>query len=133
MTEAMDIRTDRQAEAGGTAAQASSFQTVLAGQSVVIRKNSAGAEVVQPRINLIEGANIIITLADDPVNSEADITIAVSANPDMTSLKVSGTKVVGEQGAAVADASGGATVDAEARTAINDLLARLRTHGLIAT
>lgn len=36
-------------------------------------------------------------------------------------------------GAAVADASGGATVDAEARTAINDLLARLRTNGIIAT
>ena len=44
-----------------------------------------------------------------------------------------GTKVVGAQGAAVADASGGAIVDAEARTALNALLARLRTHGLIAT
>lgn len=48
-------------------------------------------------------------------------------------LRVNGTKVVGSQGSAVADASGGATVDAEARTAINTLLARLRTHGLIAT
>jgi len=37
------------------------------------------------------------------------------------------------QPAAVADAAGGATVDAEARTAINDLLARLRTLGIIAT
>lgn len=45
----------------------------------------------------------------------------------------SGTKVVGIQGAAVADAAGGATIDAEARTALNALLARLRTHGLIAT
>lgn len=50
-----------------------------------------------------------------------------------TSYKVAGTKVVGAQGAAVADASGGATVDAEARTALNALLARMRTHGLIAT
>lgn len=48
-------------------------------------------------------------------------------------LYVGGTKVVGAQGSAVANASGGATVDAEARTAINTLLARLRTHGLIAT
>jgi hypothetical protein len=47
--------------------------------------------------------------------------------------RVVGTKVVGAQGAAVADAAGGATVDAEARTALNALLARLRTHGLIAT
>ena len=38
-----------------------------------------------------------------------------------------------EQGAAVADAAGGATVDAEARAAINGLLAELRTMGLIAT
>lgn len=37
------------------------------------------------------------------------------------------------QGAAVSDASGGATVDAEARTAINGLLAQLRTLGIIAT
>lgn len=48
------------------------------------------------------------------------------------SLEVSGTQVVGAQGAAVSDASGGATVDAEARTAINALLARVRVHGLIA-
>lgn len=47
--------------------------------------------------------------------------------------RVDGVQVVGNQGAAVADASGGATIDAEARTAINDLLARVRAHGLIAT
>lgn len=34
---------------------------------------------------------------------------------------------------AVADASGGSTVDAEARTAINSLLSRCRTLGLIST
>lgn len=61
--------------------------------------------------------------------SGATFTGAVQA----TEYRVSGTKVVGAQGAAVADASGGATIDAEARTAINTLLARLRTHGLIAT
>lgn len=48
-------------------------------------------------------------------------------------LKVNGTQVVGAQGAAVADASGGVVIDAEARTALNALLARVRTHGLIAT
>lgn len=37
------------------------------------------------------------------------------------------------QPTAVPDAAGGATVDAEARTALNDLLARLRTLGIIAT
>lgn len=48
-------------------------------------------------------------------------------------LKVASTQVVGAQGAAVADATGGATIDAEARTALNALLARLRSHGMIAT
>lgn len=38
-----------------------------------------------------------------------------------------------EQGAAVSDASGGGTQDAEARTAINGLLAELRILGIIAT
>lgn len=64
---------------------------------------------------------------------------AYTANPTVTTVNAttgynkSGTQVVGAQGAAVADASGGATIDAEARTAINTLLARIRTHGLIAT
>jgi hypothetical protein len=35
--------------------------------------------------------------------------------------------------AAVADATGGATVDTPARTQLNLLLARMRAHGLIAT
>lgn len=50
-----------------------------------------------------------------------------------TSYKVAGVKVIGAQAAAIADASGGATVDTEARAALNDLLAKLRTHGVIAT
>jgi len=48
---------------------------------------------------------------------------------------INSTQVVGARGAAVADAAGGATIDAEARTAINALLAELRAatgHGLIA-
>jgi hypothetical protein len=43
--------------------------------------------------------------------------------------RVDGTKVVGNQGAAVADATGAGDVVAQ----LNALLARLRTHGLIAT
>jgi hypothetical protein len=44
-------------------------------------------------------------------------------------LKVNATQVVGAQGAAVADATDAASVILR----LNDLLARLRTHGLIAT
>ena len=55
------------------------------------------------------------------------------ATVDALAYNASGTKVLGAQGAAVADASGGAVIDAEARTALNALLARMRTHGAIAT
>lgn len=50
-------------------------------------------------------------------------------------LKVASTQVVGVQGAAVADASGGAIIDVQARAQLNLLLARCRLstgHGLIA-
>jgi hypothetical protein len=54
-------------------------------------------------------------------------------NPGGTpSLSFDGLQILTNRQAAVADASGGATVDTQARTAINTLLARLRTHGLIA-
>lgn len=57
----------------------------------------------------------------------------VQAGGQAGGVYVNDIKLLGEQGAAVADASGGATVDAEARTALNALLARLRAHGVIAT
>lgn len=49
-----------------------------------------------------------------------------------TGLRVLGTKVVGAQGATIADPTGGVTIDTEARTAINALIDRLQAHGLIA-
>lgn len=57
-----------------------------------------------------------------------------SANINTTgNYSVDGVQVVSNQGAAVSNATGGATIDAEARTALNALLARVRTHGLIVT
>lgn len=49
-----------------------------------------------------------------------------------TEYRVDGTKVVGAQGGAITDPTGGATIDAEARTAIGSILSALRAHGLIA-
>jgi len=46
-------------------------------------------------------------------------------------LFVEGDQVVGPRGAAIAEPSGGSTVDAEARVAIASVLDALRTHGLI--
>ncbi len=64
---------------------------------------------------------------------EGTLTTILGNVIDTGAIKSYGVQVIGNQGAAVADASGGSTVDAEARTAINTLLSRLRTHGLIDT
>ena len=48
-------------------------------------------------------------------------------------LELAGSQVVGARLAAVANPSGGANVDAEARAAIVAILDRMRSHGLIAT
>ena len=47
-------------------------------------------------------------------------------------VTVGGLQVVGARRPAIADATGGTVVDAEARTAIEAILAALRDHGLIA-
>lgn len=46
----------------------------------LLRKNSAGADFgPRRRLNVIEGTNVTLTLADDPDNDEIDLTIASSA------------------------------------------------------
>ena len=47
------------------------------------------------------------------------------------SLVLDGVQVVGSRLAAISGASGGATVDAESRATIDQILAALRQHGLI--
>ena len=69
----------------------------------------------------------------DYVLSRAAPTVSATSDVGTNGVfRVDGVQVVSNRGAAVADATGGATIDAEARTAINSLLARLRAHGLIA-
>lgn len=45
----------------------------------IVRKNSAGSEIVQRRVNLIEGTNVTLTVAEDTGNEEVDVTIAANA------------------------------------------------------
>lgn len=48
-------------------------------QKIAVRKNSSGSAVgTRQRINLIEGSNVTLTIADDGVNDEVDVTIAAS-------------------------------------------------------
>ena len=107
------------------------------GPSITIGSNWSGINFVANGNNL----NIEITNA---ANARGAIGAAASGvNTDITQLngasqvdvsgeyKVGGTQVVGSQQPAIPDATGGATVDVEARAALNQLLAELRTHGLI--
>ncbi|MEA3061867.1 MAG: hypothetical protein QOJ94_1648 [Sphingomonadales bacterium] len=48
-----------------------------------------------------------------------------------SSLRIGGVQVVGERRAAIASPSGGTIIDAEARTALNAVIAALMSHGLI--
>jgi hypothetical protein len=48
-----------------------------------------------------------------------------------TALRVGGQQVVGERQATVPSPSGGTVIDAEARSAIDGLIATLKSHGLI--
>jgi hypothetical protein len=47
-------------------------------------------------------------------------------------VRIEGEKVLGRQQPAIADASGGTVVDSEGRRALAEILAVLRSHGLIA-
>lgn len=71
------------------------------------------------------GSNLLLQGADAVAYAGLTLDILDA----QTSVKVAGTKVLGAQGAAVADATGAGDVVAQ----LNTLLARLRTHGLIAT
>ena len=79
------------------------------------------------------GALMDSELADIAAVKALDQGVTTTDTPSFVAVEVAGTQVLSGQGAAVADASGGSTVDTEARAAINALLARLRAHGVIAT
>ena len=60
------------------------------------------------------------------------VSLLSSTTASLEGLWVGSNRVVTVQGAAVTDPTGGGTVDAEARTAIIALNARLKAHGLLA-
>lgn len=77
--------------------------------------------------------NITTTITNASTTPNVGVTLSLTptfttANVGVGGYKVSGTKVVGAQGAAVADATGAGDVVAQ----LNAWLARARAHGLIA-
>ena len=45
---------------------------------VIVRKNSTTADITRPRINFIEGANVLIDVQDSTFTDEVNITISAS-------------------------------------------------------
>jgi hypothetical protein len=50
------------------------------GRGLDVRKNSTGSVFRQPRLNLIEGSGISLTVAEDTTNGEVDVTVAASGS-----------------------------------------------------
>jgi phage gp45-like len=87
--------------------------------------NAVGSQVY-----LQKDGSILITAPETTVSGS----LSVTGNINTESVyKVNNTQVVAARGLAVPDATGGAVIDIEARTALNLLLSRLRPtgHGLI--
>lgn len=62
-------------------------------RSVVVRKNSGANVGTRPRLNLIEGSNVTLTVADDGTDNEVDVTIAATSavsDGDKGDITVSG-------------------------------------------
>lgn len=96
------------------------------GYGVVRSYSDGGGSAQTLAINPVGGR--VIVGDEIGVNGGAALDV-VGFTQSSTGYYVGSTKVVGEQGAAVADATDAATVI----TQLNTLLARLRAHGLIAT
>ena len=58
------------------------------GGKTKVRKNSTGSVFNRGRLNLIEGSNVTLTVADDSTNNEVDITIAASGGGTATTLSI---------------------------------------------
>lgn len=62
-------------QAGGGDAQAGNLD---ANARTTVRKNTGANVGTRRRLNLIEGANVTLTVADDPLDEEVDVTIAAA-------------------------------------------------------
>ena len=93
----------------------------------------AGADVTDAANVQAAGALMDSELTNLAAVKAIDQALATSNTPSFAAIEVSGTQVLTTQQSAIADASGGMVVDTQARTAINAVLAALRTHGIIAT
>ena len=110
------------------------------GPAITIGSNWSGINFVasgnnQINLDILNAANARIDLGAAARGVNTDITQLNGASQvDVSGVyKVDGTQVVKEQQPAVANPTGGATIDAEARAQLILLLDAMRAHGLIST
>ncbi len=85
-----------------------------------------GGNTVINNTRNITASSFISVASGTRIDSSGDINAA-------SKYSVNGTQVVGARQSAIANPSGGSTVDTEGRAATASILAALRSHGLIAT
>lgn len=116
--------TDQGPPAVGTWAVGDHYQDALLGEWVCTVAGTPGTWIqLRPAV-----------VSADPTGTIATGYVIVREDLGWITKRWNGSawvEVVGTAMAAIADATGGATVDAEARAALNDLLAKLRTKGLL--
>lgn len=88
---------------------------------------TGGWRFVAPR------AGMAVWRMSDGLEAHHDGTAWVVGAVRASGVFVDGERVVSARGSAIANASGGVTIDVEARIALDGILAALRLHGLIAT
>ncbi|WBH18298.1 DUF2793 domain-containing protein [Sphingomonas radiodurans] len=88
---------------------------------------AGGWRFVAPR------AGMAVWLMSDGLAARFDGTTWSIGAVQASGLFVNGERVVSARGTAVANPIGGATIDIEARNALDEILSALRLHGLIAT
>lgn len=108
----------------------SASRSVLSGSYLPVAGTWVQGDVIEFSDVVERTNNSTVCTASGSPGSWEGLMGAVKAN---VGFFIGGNQIVGSRGAAVADATGGATIDTEARAALNALLARVRTHGLIAT
>lgn len=111
--------------------------SVLAGEKIIFTPNGNKVYLKQDGSLNIEALN---TSTNPSINISATTAVNININTNITGncdvtgvYKVDGTQVISNQQGAITNPTGGTTVDAQARTAINSILTAMRTHGLIQT
>lgn len=74
---------------------------------------------------------LVVWLAEEKLFAHWDGMDWVAGVISASSIKIGNEQVVGNRQPSIANPTGGGTVDAEARSAIGNILAALRIHGLI--